>query len=281
MKRKWIILTTCLVLVVIVISTMSKLYIHEKWQSENIHSLNEKVTNLENSLIAANDEISELKSEIQRLEGKYSYLDNGFNYLAIGNSITLHGKADYWWNEIGMAATKKENDYVHLIASYLQSHNDEVCFYAVNFFKWENQAHDRAETYEVINPYLTDKLNLVTIQLSENVSDISTYESDYVALIKYIQEAAPDAQILVIDDFWDNGDKSTLKQKACEETGVDFISLSDIKGLAEYKCGLGTTVYDRDGNPHIVEHEGVAGHPGDDGMKAIAERVIPFIDLLE
>ena len=60
--------------------------------------------------------------------------------------------------------------------------------------------------------------------------------------------------------------------------GIYHLRLSDIKGLPEYKCGMGTTVYDDEGKPHIVEHEGVAGHPGDKGMKEIADKVINCID---
>lgn len=279
MKKKWIIASTLCIAILMMMAVMTKVYIHEKWQSNQIHSLNEEIASIENDLQVANEEIAKLKSDVQVLSGKkYEYLADGFNYLAIGNSITRHGKADYWWNEIGMAATRPENDYVHLIASHLEENNEDVCFYAVNFYKWENQAYDRAETYEVIDPYLSDRLDLVTIQLSENVGDMTTYKTDYVALIKYVQEMAPEAQVLVIDDFWDSGDKSLQKQEACEETGVTFVSLSDIKGLPEYKCGMGTTVYDDEGKPHIVEHEGVAGHPGDKGMKAIADKVINCID---
>ena len=37
---------------------------------------------------------------------------------------------------------------------------------------------------------------------------------------------------------------------------------------------MGTTFYDNNINPHIVEHAGVANHPGDAGMKWIADRVL-------
>ena len=52
-----------------------------------------------------------------------------------------------------------------------------------------------------------------------------------------------------------------------------FVSLSEIKGNADYQAGLGTIVYDKNGNEHVIEHEGVAAHPGDKGMKYIAEAV--------
>ena len=57
--------------------------------------------------------------------------------------------------------------------------------------------------------------------------------------------------------------------------------LSAQTGIADneqYYCGLGTTVYDKDGNPHTVKNEGVAMHPGDKGMELIAERIIEAIE---
>ena len=92
-----------------------------------------------------------------------------------------------------------------------------------------------------------------------------------------MQKGAPDAQILVIGDFWDKELKDEMKQKACEEIGVEFISLDEIKGLEEYQCGMGTTVYDSEGNPHTVEHNVVVDYPGNAGMKWIADRIIEVV----
>ena len=146
-----------------------------------------------------------------------------------------------------------------------------------NFYTWEVQAKDRAETLSLLDPYLSDKLDLITIQVSENATDIATFETDCVELYRYISKRAPEAQIIVIDDFWEAGDKANAKQKAAEICGVDFVSLSDIKGRTEFQARKGTTVYDKSGNAHTVEHDGVAAHPGDEGMVYIAEAVEKMI----
>ena len=100
--------------------------------------------------------------------------------------------------------------------------------YAYNFATREMMGHDRGETLSLLDGLLSEKLDLVTIQLSENTSDLSMFESDFEELIRYVQKSTPDAQILVIGVFWDKEQKDEMKRKACEETGVEFISLDEI-----------------------------------------------------
>ena len=119
---------------------------------------------------------------------------------------------------------------------------------------------------------------MITIQLAENASILTTYEDDYVSLLKYVKEKAPNARILVIGDFWKYQNRSELKERAVIRANAEYVSLDGITDNEDYYCGKGAIVYDKDGNEHIVEHGGVAIHPGDKGMEAIAERIINKLD---
>lgn len=59
--------------------------------------------------------------------------------------------------------------------------------------------------------------------------------------------------------------------------GVQFADLSEIRDKAEYRASMGQKVYGDDGEEHIIEHSGVANHPGDSGMEYIANIVIANI----
>lgn len=55
------------------------------------------------------------------------------------------------------------------------------------------------------------------------------------------------------------------------------MDLSEIKDKKEYMAGLGASVYGDDGAWHKIEHDGVARHPGDNGMDYIAKKIIELV----
>lgn len=236
---------------------------HEKLQDEKLADLQIQVARYREESSASRPDVPE-------------FAGDGYNYLAIGNSITKHPICDYWWNEIGMAASSEQNDYVHLVAERI---GIDANFYAFNFYIWEVQSSDRAETLTVLEPYLSQNLNLVTVQLGENVVDRATLEQDYEELIKYIQDRCPNAQVILVGGFWEDPEIDGMKKAAASRCSIDFVDISPIWGHAEYQAGLGATVYGGDGQEYVVEHAGVAAHPGDKGMEFIAERILGLVEM--
>lgn len=204
-------------------------------------------------------------------------------WLAIGNSLTRHGITSFWWNDIGMAATTAEHDYVHLVTAYLRTRCGSVTVDTFNFADWERGAAgvplDRTAVLPQLDVYLSKQPRLITVQLSENAVDLATFTSDTETLLRYLRNKAPDAVLLLIDDFW-SPEKGGMKQAAAERCGVPFVSLARIKGDPECLCGMGATVYDAGGCPHTVEHPGVAAHPGDKGMRYIADGIMTALESL-
>lgn len=202
---------------------------------------------------------------------------DAYEYLAIGNSITRHGESEYWWNDIGMAASEESKDYFHIVAAFLREQYGEVRAAAVNFVEWEtSDSAERPETYALIDPYLTDSLDLITLQLSENASYSRRFARDYEALLRHIQEKCPQATVIAVDDFW-NDKKAAAKKKAAKKQQVPFADLSAIRGDSAYQQAVGGTVYGADGTAHVIENKDVARHPNDDGMDYIARQIIDLL----
>lgn len=154
----------------------------------------------------------------------------------------------------------------HLAAEY-----GDVAAYRLNYASWERM-QDRSQALDLLDLLLSDKLNLVTIQLGENVTDTSRYEQDLETLIDYVQQHAPKAKIIVIGDFWDKK-RNDMRREAAQNQNAAFADLSTIIGDKAYQSKEGTPCTLDDGSTITVSKE-AATHPGDKGMEYIAEKVI-------
>ncbi len=253
---------------------------HEADQDEAIRELSEQVAGLlekrqatAEERAAARETADGLDRRVTRMEVREDRAEADYTWFAIGNSITVHAPNEVWWNGIGMAASAEDRDYVHLAAEQLTGIYGKTAVHPLYCYAWET-AEDRGGKLAMLDAYLDEQLQLVTIQLGENVEDLTCFGQDFEALIRYVQGKAPQARILVIGDFWSNGDRDRMKQEAAEKTGAGFVSLEEIRDDPEYQAGIGAVVYDPEGNPHTVENADVAGHPGDRGMQYIADRLI-------
>lgn len=265
MKRLKILNVILIIIAVISTTGFVVLWVHGEYTTKVLNKfgiINEQVE-VPGSLLSSTVKLKNDSNEV-------------LNYLAIGNSITIHQINEYWWGEWGMAATKQDSDYFHVLSNLLNKKN-VVYGTAINFSCWEVIYYDRAETLSLLDSYLTEDLNLVTIQLGENITDTSTLENDYIEMIKYIQEKSPSAKIFLIGQFWADNEKDTAKINACDFRNTYFVSLEDIQS-EEYKIGIGANVNGDDGKSHTVEHDGVATHPNDLAMEYIANTIYTAYD---
>ncbi len=263
MKNKLKVLIVIILIFVVTLFFDSK--VKEKEYKKEIANLKEIIEDLNNKIESEN------KSEF------YSKCGEGYDYLAIGNSITWHRICEYWWNEIGMAATTAEKDYYHQVVKNLEDKFGNVNSKAYSFIAWETLATDRAETYALIDLYLNDKLDLVTIQLGENIQNTETIDRDYIELVNYIKQKAPNAKILLIGNFWSNSKVENAKINASKETGCEYVDLTFIQNKEEYQNKVGDIVYDAEGNEHPIDLNAVAAHPNDKAMKYIANEILKMI----
>ena len=148
---------------------------------------------------------------------------------------------------------------------------------ARNFYPWEIMASDRSETFSLLEEDLQQPVSFVILQLGENVSDATTFSEDLAELIKFLKARLSPKTILVLGNFWKNDALDAQKQDVCASTGAKYISLKDLQTPA-YMAGLHAVVTGMHGERHEITHDGVARHPNDQAMKAIAERICQALD---
>lgn len=104
-----------------------------------------------------------------------------------------------------------------------------------------------------------------------------TFEKDLTELIEYIKEKAPNAELIIVGDFWSK-EKSSIKERVANHENVKFASLNDIIGDKKYQAPVGYVCFHLDGTSHKFTSTDVAGHPNDEGFRHIADRIIELLN---
>ncbi|MFM2096332.1 MAG: hypothetical protein RIS70_3456, partial [Planctomycetota bacterium] len=197
--------------------------------------------------------------------------------LFLGNSLTLHGpKPDIGWDgNWGMAASAPAKDYVHQLAAAIDARTGgrlileptpvngspsvENVLNIANILEREYAAYNAAK----IKKQLDWKAHIVVLQCGENVPsqgfDADAFQKSLKAMLDDLK-AASDPQIFVTGNIlFAKPELDAIKQRVCAEdpTHRTFVDIS---------------VYRSDQSLN-----GRFGHPGDAGMKLIADTLFAAI----
>jgi len=183
--------------------------------------------------------------------------------LFLGNSITRHGKAENlgWCGDWGMAASSKENDYVHKLISKFCQKGVKVSVCIANLSDWE-----RTRNMDLLfTKYLSAlrfNADYVIVRLGENACPdkyLSEFELCYGELTDLFSRNG--AKIVLTDLFWEYEPFDNFVAELAKARGYAFAEIHDLGNDDEMKA-IGK-----------FSHNGVAVHPGDKGMAEIAERI--------
>jgi hypothetical protein len=188
------------------------------------------------------------------------------NILILGNSITMapENRGIGWNANWGMAASKPELDFVHLLTAKFQEVNPASKVLAKNISLFEVDYHHYDMENE-LSTYLKEKTDLVIIRIGENVSkEPIGFEPRYRSLIELLKLNNPNVRIIAVGSFWGNDPVDEIMSR-----GSEFITLKTLgTDMSNYAWGL-------------HESHDVASHPGDKGMMAIANAIWEAISLPE
>ena len=212
--------------------------------------------------------------------------------LFIGNSLVFgmcHGK-------YGMCASAPDKDYFHYVSTYIKKFSPDCVFtklYGSYLEHSENMEmfddwyyRDAMKQFTVEDNFISaedmldPELDLVILQMGDNVNTdekMETFKKAIFLFIERIKGRCPNARIIFVHSWygiWKTG--STIK-RACEEWNIERVNISCLHTIdteaREQKTYLGS-----DGEQHEVSERWIS-HPGDLGMKRIAERIIDRLAL--
>ena len=203
------------------------------------------------------------------------HVDGGsFKILFYGNSIAMHAPLSTigWTNDWGMAASAPEKDFVHLVAKGLEARTGGKADWRIRkMYALERNIATNVATVAEIATDVAWGPDYVVIAIGENVPKIdSTNAADYRRLLADI--ARPFAsmskppKIVMRAPFWTNEAKAKCTAEAAAEVGAVYVDAGPL-GLQDENKALG-----------LFAHKGVANHPGDLGMRRLADLVLGGFD---
>ena len=193
----------------------------------------------------------------------------GVRVLFIGNSITLHAPAPGigWTNRWGMAASRAENDYVHIVTRGIESETGRkadvrvlnVADFERNFSSWK------------VTPALQKAIDFnadyAVFAIGENTAELRTaaerdaFRKALKGFFSLFLRGRTKPHAVVRGVFWESEWKDACLAYAASDLALPFVK-GDFGGFV----GM-----DAWGN---YWHSGVARHPGDVGMAAIAAAIL-------
>ena len=194
----------------------------------------------------------------------------GVKVLFLGNSITVHGSMPKigWTNVWGMAASEKEKDYVHLVTRGIEAKTGRkadlrirnLADFERNFRTWNSAENLKAEA--VFSP------DYLVIALGENAPNLPTqedrlaYRKAFKQLLGIFMDGRTERPNAVVRGvFWPNEAKDFEMGRVASEYGIPFVN-ADLGGDVSMTA------------KGLFWHDGVQSHPGDKGMRTIADRIL-------
>ena len=190
--------------------------------------------------------------------------------IIFGNSLAWHSPAPQigWTGDWGMAASAEDKDFAHVLAAKLKERYGDIDCRVSQGAEWERAYHDGVtlkEKYADAHDFAAD---IAVIRIGENIpgEDMERFSLTpyFIDMVRWLSPK-PGAITVVTDMFWADGKKDIAARSAADYLGAVFVSINDLGSKDENKA-IG-----------LFEHQGVAGHPSDLGMKRIAERIFEGI----
>lgn len=194
--------------------------------------------------------------------------------LFLGNSITHHGPKEEigWTGNWGMAASSEDKDYVHLVAAALARHTGvrpEIRVRNIADFERNYATYDVDRQMEEFFAFDPD---LVILAVGENVPALASEEAKdkfRAGVINILRCALAKRHPLVVvrSSFWADAAKDEALRQASREADALFV---DVGSLGREPANAARA-------ERAFTHDGVAVHPGDRGMKAIADAILQAV----
>jgi len=196
-------------------------------------------------------------------------IKDGVRVLFLGNSITLHGSAPQigWTNNWGMAASKAENDFVHIVTRGIEAKTCRKADVRVRNVADFERKFATWTVYPEIQELVDFDADYIVFAIGENTADLQSERERLVfrdavkRFFSLFAKGRKKPHVVVRGVCWPSEWKDACLAHAASDLAFTFV-----------KADFGNLPGMDDWGHHW--HSGVARHPGDAGMAAIAGAIL-------
>lgn len=212
--------------------------------------------------------------------------------LFMGNSLLLGMNSSASHEYVyGMCASSPSNDYFYYVKQAILNKNANATFNKVHGAQIEQMGtSDSLSTlWNTTNNYYTGEplknsftsdLDLIIIQISDNMNTEdrrNAFVQNADTLMTYIKTASPNARIIWVDGWFGYSNTHQIILNNCKKWNIENIAINDLHTTANEGYS-GQTYINGSGQTATVSDSWIT-HPGNDGMEAIANRIIDTLNM--
>ena len=262
---------------------------------DTIVNINTKINNIKNSGSTNNNEDIEFKLITPNGNKSILTVQNDGQFYAIptipnkvlfvGNSL-LAGMGTY-----GMCASSSKKDYAYYVQQAILEKNPTATFtkcHGAQFEQAESDAEAKAYwtttantiTNKPASESFTNDLDLIIMQVNDNVSNETRkqiFGNNLDWLVQQIKNNSPKARIIWVDGWFGDNRTHDIITTICNKWKIPRINITDLN-TKENQGHSGQTYEQPNGSTGTVRDTWIT-HPGDEGFKKIAERIIKKLDM--
>ncbi|MBR4994965.1 MAG: SGNH/GDSL hydrolase family protein [Alistipes sp.] len=197
--------------------------------------------------------------------------------VCLGNSLTHHGylPSIEWYGDWGMAASKQENDFCHVLERELQQYNRKSQVTPLNIYGFEiNPSCD----LDSLAGEVCHEADVIVLRMCDNVRSIEDFEQNIGRLVEFCLARTP--HVIIAGPLWHHEHYERILATTAERYGLEYVDLGWISLLDDIYPKVGDTLYDIDGKPYTITKDIIIGHPNDKGMRLIAHSLLRAIKQL-
>lgn len=200
------------------------------------------------------------------------------NKIIIAGNSLVNGMNDKDGTTFGMCASSNKKDFFAHVKNYILSKNNKA-----NFSRLQIAPFEQAESLEAqkqvwsnLNSKFTHDTDLIILQIGDNVNNPTReemFKTGFETFLNNIQTNCPKARILLVGCWFDVHNETTnVMKEIANKIGIELILINDLY-TTENQGHEGQEITWSDGSTTVVNSRYIT-HPGDLGMKKIADRII-------